>query len=169
MKNIILVGMPACGKSSAGVVLAKTAAMSFIDTDLLIQQEEGEKLQDIINCRGMDAFLKIEERVLCRIKAEGAVISTGGSAVYSKKAMEHLKQGGVVIYLKLPLEEIERRLCNIRTRGIAMHPEESLADLYGFRAPLYEKYADITIEAAGLSIEDVIEAILKYQDNVKDI
>ena len=130
MKNIVLIGMPACGKSSVGVILAKTAAMAFVDTDLLIQQEEGKKLQYIIDSQGMDDFLKIEERVLASVDVENSVISTGGSAVYSEKAMNHLKEKGIIVYLKLPLAEIDRRLKNIKTRGIAMKPGETLADLY---------------------------------------
>lgn len=161
MKNIVLIGMPACGKSSVGVILAKTAAMAFVDTDLLIQQEEGKKLQYIIDNQGMDDFLKIEERVLASVDVENSVISTGGSAVYSEKAMNHLKEQGIVVYLKLPLAEIDRRLKNIKTRGIAMKPGETLADLYDYRVPFYEKYADITIDAKDLSIEDVISEILK--------
>ena len=161
MKNIILIGMPACGKSSVGVILAKTAAMSFVDTDLLLQEKEGRKLQYIIDDQGMDEFLKIEERILSSVNAENAVISTGGSAVYSEGAMAHLKSVGTVVYLKLSLSEIDRRLRNIKTRGIAMGPGETLADLYDYRVPLYERYADITIDAEGLTIEETIAEILK--------
>ena len=161
MKNIILIGMPACGKSSVGVILAKTAAMSFVDTDLLLQEKEGRKLQYIIDNQGMDEFLNIEERILSSVNAENAVISTGGSAVYSERAMAHLKSVGTVVYLKLSLSEIDRRLKNIKTRGIAMGPGETLADLYDYRVPLYERYADITIDAEGLTIEETIAEILK--------
>ena len=161
MKNIILIGMPACGKSSVGVILAKTAAKSFVDTDLLLQEKEGRKLQYIIDNQGMDEFLKIEERILSSVNAENAVISTGGSAVYSERAMAHLKSVGTVVYLKLSLSEIDRRLKNIKTRGIAMGPVETLADLYDYRVPLYERYADITIDAEGLTIEETIAEILK--------
>ena len=161
MKNIILIGMPACGKSSVGVILAKTAAMSFVDTDLLLQEKEGRKLQYIIDNQGLDEFLKIEERILSSVNAENAVISTGGSAVYSERAMAHLKSVGTVVYLKLSLSEIDRRLKNIKTRGIAMGPGETLADLYDYRVPLYERYADITIDAEGLTIEETIAEILK--------
>ena len=161
MKNIMLIGMPACGKSSVGVILAKTAAMSFVDTDLLLQEKEGRKLQYIIDNQGMDEFLKIEERILSSVNAENAVISTGGSAVYSERAMAHLKSVGTVVYLKLSLSEIDRRLKNIKTRGIAMGPGETLADLYDYRVPLYERYADITIDAEGLTIEETIAEILK--------
>ena len=152
MKNIILIGMPACGKSSVGVILAKTAAMSFVDTDLLLQEKEGRKLQYIIDDQG---------RILSSVNAENAVISTGGSAVYSEGAMAHLKSVGTVVYLKLSLSEIDRRLKNIKTRGIAMGPGETLADLYDYRVPLYERYADITIDAEGLTIEETIAEILK--------
>lgn len=161
MRNLILIGMPACGKSTMGVVLAKTLGMSFVDTDLLIQEEENEKLQNIIDERGMQEFLAVEERVLSSVDVENSVVSTGGSAVYSDKAMKHLKENGTVVYIKLSLEEIERRLNNIKTRGIAMKPGETLADLYALRVPLYEKYADITVETEGFSIEESIEALIR--------
>lgn len=159
--NIVLTGMPACGKSTVGVVLAKTAGMSFLDTDLLIQEKAGMKLQDILNEKGMDEFLRIEEEVLSSVDVQNTVISTGGSAVYSEKAMAHLDEIGTVVYLQLSLEEIEQRLNNIKTRGIAMGPGETLADLYDKRVPLYEKYANVTITAAGLTVEECIEAILE--------
>lgn len=159
--NIVLTGMPACGKSTVGVVLAKTAGMSFLDTDLLIQERAGMKLQDILNEKGMDEFLRLEEEVLASVDVENTVISTGGSAVYSDRAMKHLDSIGTVVYLQLSLEEIEQRLNNIKTRGIAMGPGETLADLYDKRVPLYEKYANVTITAAGLSVEECIEEILK--------
>lgn len=158
--NFVLIGMPACGKSTIGVVLAKTAGMNFIDTDLLIQQREKMILQDILDARGSEAFLEIEEAVLCGISDENVVISTGGSAVYSEAAMTHLKETGKIIYLSLPLEEIKARLNNIKTRGIAMEAGQTLEDLYEKRIPLYKKYADITIAAEGLSVEECIEEIL---------
>ncbi|MGP1441562.1 MAG: shikimate kinase [Anaerovoracaceae bacterium] len=158
--NFVLIGMPACGKSTIGVVLAKTAGMNFIDTDLLIQQREKMILQDILDARGSEAFLEIEEAVLCGISDENVVISTGGSAVYSEAAMAHLKETGKIIYLSLPLEEIKARLNNIKTRGIAMEVGQTLEDLYEKRIPLYKKYADITIAAEGLSVEECIEEIL---------
>ena len=152
--NFVLIGMPAC------VVLAKTAGMNFIDTDLLIQQRENMILQGILDARGSEAFLKIEESVLCGISDENVVISTGGSAVYSEAAMAHLKETGKIIYLSLPLEEIKARLNNIKTRGIAMEVGQTLEDLYEKRIPLYKKYADITIAAEGFSVEECIEEIL---------
>lgn len=161
MKNLILTGMPACGKSTLGVVLAKTLGMKFVDTDLLIQEVENCKLQEIIDERGMQEFLRIEEKVLSELEAENSIISTGGSAVYSDKAMKHLGSIGDVVYIKLSLDEIERRLNNIKTRGIAMKPGETLADLYNMRVPLYEKYADITIETEGMGIEESIEVLIE--------
>lgn len=161
MRNLILTGMPACGKSTLGVVLAKTLGMKFVDTDLLIQEVENCKLQEIIDERGMQEFLRIEEKVLSEIEAENSIISTGGSAVYSDKAMKHLGSIGDVVYIKLSLDEIERRLNNIKTRGIAMKPGETLADLYNMRVPLYEKYADITIETEGMGIEESIEILIE--------
>lgn len=158
--NFVLIGMPACGKSTIGVVLAKTAGMNFIDTDLLIQHRENMILQDILDARGSEAFLEIEEAVLCGISDENVVISTGGSAVYSEAAMAHLKETGKIIYLSLPLEEIKARLNNIKTRGIAMEVGQTLEDLYEKRIPLYKKYADITIAAEGFSVEECIEEIL---------
>lgn len=161
MRNLILTGMPACGKSTLGVVLAKTLGMKFVDTDLLIQEVQNCKLQEIIDERGMQEFLRIEEKVLSEIEAENSIISTGGSAVYSDKAMKHLGSIGDVVYIKLSLDEIERRLNNIKTRGIAMKPGETLADLYNMRVPLYEKYADITIETEGMGIEESIEVLIE--------
>ena len=161
MRNLILTGMPACGKSTLGVVLAKTLGMKFVDTDLLIQEVENCKLQEIIDERGMQEFLRIEEKVLSETEEENSIISTGGSAVYSDKAMKHLGSIGDVVYIKLSLDEIERRLNNIKTRGIAMKPGETLADLYNMRVPLYEKYADITIETEGMGIEESIEVLIE--------
>ncbi|MCI6711222.1 MAG: shikimate kinase [Anaerovoracaceae bacterium] len=161
MRNLILTGMPACGKSTLGVVLAKTLGMKFVDTDLLIQEVQNCKLQEIIDERGMQEFLRIEEKVLSEIEVENSIISTGGSAVYSDKAMKHLGSIGDVVYIKLSLDEIERRLNNIKTRGIAMKPGETLADLYNMRVPLYEKYADITIETEGMGIEESIEVLIE--------
>lgn len=166
MKNIILIGMPACGKSTFGVVLAKTLGMSFVDTDLLIQQQTGRLLQDIIDNDGMDAFLEVEEDVLTHVDAENSVIATGGSAVYSDRGMKYLRTIGEVIYIRLPLEEIRRRLNNIKTRGIAMAPGDTLEDIYNRRIPLYEKYADIVMDSTGLTLEEFVkEFITKFEEN----
>lgn len=160
MSNIILVGMPACGKSITGVVLAKTMRKSFVDTDLLIQEREEKPLQEIINQDGLEYFKQAEEAVLAGLKAENAVVSTGGSAVYYPRAMAHLKESGLVVYLKVSLSTIEERLDNIKTRGVAMGKNDTIEALYKRRIPLYEKYADITVEAGGLTVEETVEKII---------
>ena len=161
MKNIVLVGMPACGKSITGVVLAKTVRKNFIDTDLLIQEKEKRPLQQIINEDGIQYFKQTEEEVLTELEAENAVISTGGSAIYYENAIEHLKTKGTIVYLKVSLETVEKRLNNITTRGVAMGKTDTIADLYEKRVPLYEKYADVTIEADGLEVEQTVEKIIQ--------
>jgi len=160
MKNIVLIGMPASGKSTVGVILAKTLGKDYLDTDLLIQKKEGELLQTLIDREGMEAFLKAEERALLSIDAENTVIATGGSAVYSESAMKHLAQSGDIVYLELPLETIAERLDNINTRGIAMKKGETLESLYQKRIPLYEKYGDILIHSQGKTVEQTVEAII---------
>ncbi len=156
-----MIGMPGSGKSTLGVVLAKSLGMMFLDTDLLIQKHADGKLQQIIDNQGMDAFLKLEEEVLLSVDSDNTVIATGGSAVYSDSAMNHLKSIGKVVYIKLSCEEIEKRLNNIKTRGIAMKPGETIKDLYDYRIPMYEKYADIIIETEGLTIEESVEKLCK--------
>lgn len=159
MRNIILIGMPACGKSTVGVVLAKTLGMAFLDSDLLIQEREGDLLQNLIDKHGMNCFLKMEETAIKSIHVSNTIIATGGSVVYSKSGMKHLNELGQIVYLKLSFKSIETRLQNINTRGIAMGEGETLKDLYDKRIPLYESYADITIDAEDLSLEEVIERI----------
>ena len=147
MKNIILIGMPACGKSVTGVILAKSLKMNFIDADLLIQERAGKSLQDIINADGIETFKSIEEEVLNAINAKNTVIATGGSAVYYDSAMRHLKENGVVVYIEASLATIKKRLKNIRTRGVAMEKGQTIDSLYEMRVPLYEKYADCTVRS----------------------
>ena len=147
MKNIVLIGMPASGKSTAGVLLAKAIGYGFIDTDLLIQNRERALLCDIIQAKGAEEFLRIEEQVNSELWAEHCVISTGGSVIYGEKAMLHLKELGTVVYLKLSEPALEKRLKNIFRRGVVMRtPGETVAQLYAERVPLYEKYADVTID-----------------------
>lgn len=155
--NIVMIGMPGCGKSTVGVLLAKALQYDFTDCDLLIQKRCGMSLQELINQRGLRAFLEEEERTLCSVQTDGAVLATGGSAVYSEAAMRHLKQDAVTLYLSLPLGEIERRLTNIKTRGVAITKGQTIADIYNERLPLYERYADITLNTYGLTIEETVE------------
>ena len=129
-KNIVLIGMPGSGKSTIGVLLAKAINYQFIDGDLLIQRQEKKTLVDIINEKGIDAFLAIENQVLREINTEASVIATGGSAIFSEEAMKHLGEQGLIVYLDVSCEEIIRRVNNISTRGIAMKPGKTLADLY---------------------------------------
>ena len=165
MENIVLIGMPGVGKSTAGVVLTKVLGYRFIDADLLIQQEENRLLHEIIEQEGTEAFLEIENRVNAGIQAEKAVIATGGSVVYGREAMEHLSGIGTVVYLKLPFEKLDKRLHNIKGRGVVLKEGQSLWDLYQERTPLYEKYADLTVEEAHLDVEQTIAVIVKlYRD-----
>lgn len=161
MKNIVLIGMPGAGKSTAGVVLAKVLGYRFVDADLLIQQEENRLLHEIIQEEGTEGFLAIEERVNEGIRAEKSVIATGGSVVYGAGAMEHLRSIGTIIYLKLSFELLEKRLHNIKGRGVVLKEGQSLRDLYEERAPLYEKYADITIEEENCGVEETIALIVQ--------
>ncbi len=157
--NIVLTGMPGAGKSTVGVLLAKAVKKPFIDTDLLIQQQENRYLQEIINHDGLDAFKKIEEQVLLGINTENHIIATGGSVVYSEAAMEHLKRNGIVVYLELKPYQLKRRVNNISTRGIALQNGQTLYGLYKERTPLYRKYADITIDCSHKHIEAIVEEI----------
>lgn len=159
MDNIILIGMPASGKSTVGVILAKIIGYDFIDSDLLIQKSEGMKLAQIISRKGVDGFIRVEENVNASINADRSVIATGGSAVYGQKAMEHFHDMGIIVYLKVCFEELERRLGNIRQRGVVLRDGQTLRDLYEERSVLYEKYADLTIEEDG-TVEDVIEELV---------
>jgi len=152
--------MPGAGKSTVGVILAKVLGYKFIDSDLLIQEQEGCLLRDIIDKKGLDGLIAVEERVNSAIIADRTVIATGGSVIYGKKAMEHLKSIGTVIYIKLDYKTIASRLGNIRQRGVVMRPGQTLLDLYNERCPLYEKYADLTVDASGLGIEELVEQLV---------
>lgn len=160
MKNIVLIGMPGCGKSTVGVLLAKAMGFRFIDTDIVIQERTGQLLQQMIDNSGLDAFCIEEERAIMSVEeTSGCVIATGGSAVYSRSAMLHLKQNGFVYYLSLPVEQVEKRLYNIKTRGIAMRPGDSISDVFRRRRSLYEEYADITVDCQGKSMEEIVGEI----------
>lgn len=159
MNNIILIGMPGAGKSTVGVILAKTLGMTFIDTDLLIQDTEKELLQNIIDKKGINEFNKIEEKTILNIDVKNSIISTGGSVVLSLNSMVKLKSLGKVIYLQVDYNEINKRVNNITTRGIVKRDEQSLYDVFMERTPLYEKYADKTIYCNNLNVEQIIQKI----------
>ena len=161
MKNIVLIGMPGVGKSTVGVILAKMIGYHFVDTDILIQEQENRLLCDIIESDGVEGFLKIENKINSNINITDSVIATGGSVIYGKEAMEHLGEIGTIIYLKLPYNILDERLENIKGIGVVLKDGQGLHDIYEERIPLYEKYADIVIDEEGLSVEETIEKILE--------
>ncbi len=155
--NIILIGMPGSGKSTVGVVLAKRLGYSFVDSDLVIQDKYGKLLHQLIEEHGVEGFWKLENDVNASLKVHRSVIATGGSAVYGSEAMEHLREMGTVIYLKLPLEEVAERLGDLTARGVTMMPGQDLKALYEERVPLYEKYAHKVIECHGKQLREIVE------------
>lgn len=159
MNNIILIGMPGAGKSTVGVILAKVMGYHFIDSDLLIQEQEQCLLKDIIARDGLEGLITIEEQVNKSIQTEQSVIATGGSVIYGAEAMEHLRSIGKVIYIRLSYETINKRLGNIKQRGVVFREGQTLKSLYEERCPYYEKYAHIIIDAEGMDTEEVMEAI----------
>ncbi len=162
MKTIVLIGMPASGKSSAGKKLAEALSLAFFDGDDLIRAETGEPLSATIARVGTEGFLAIEEDVLCRLSARDAVIATGGSAVYSERAMAHLRSLGKVVYLRIGPEQAEARIPDFTARGVVMRGNiTSLKELYAERAPLYEAYADVTVECDEKTADEIVEELLR--------
>lgn len=165
-KNITLIGMPGAGKSTVGIVLAKKLAYGFVDGDLVIQERHGKILHDLIEQYGIEGFWKLESEAICSIQEEKAVIATGGSVCYEPEAMEYLAGTGVVVYLKITLGSLKERLGDLSARGVTLREGQTLEDLYEERVPLYEKYADITIECDDKLlrevVEEVSEAVEKY-------
>lgn len=162
MKNVVMVGMPGSGKSTIGVILAKSLGFDFVDTDLVICKREGKKLQEIIDTEGLEKFLEIEQQVGKEISPVNSVVATGGSMILSDEAMENLKKDGIVVYVEVPLEILKKRITNMKTRGIAFKKGETLEDIFTERTPLYEKYADITITADENTVpEDCVNQIVE--------
>jgi len=159
--NLILIGMPGSGKSTVGVILAKMTSRDFIDTDVAIQIAEGRSLQEIVDHEGYMALRRIEERVLLSLNCSHHVIATGGSAVYSPAAMEHLKRRGIAVFLDVDLPTLEARIHDWDSRGLAKRPDQSFADLFRERLPLYRKYADLTIDCRGRSQEEVCAEVIR--------
>jgi shikimate kinase len=157
--NIILIGMPGAGKSTIGVLLAKRLGYHFVDTDLLIQAREHNRLQEIISEQGMAAFKHLEEEVMCELATSHTVIATGGSAVYSQKAMQHLRRFGKTVFIDVPLEELQRRIEDMDSRGLVIDPDEDFVQLFTRRRPLYQAYADLTVNGAGMNAEALAAAI----------
>jgi shikimate kinase len=160
-KNVVLIGMPGAGKSTVGVVLARRLGLNFIDTDLLIQTRRGRRLQQIIDEEGLEAFLRMEEEVLTDLDGHGAVIATGGSAVYSEGAMNSLGERGAIVFIEVALPALEKRIRNMDSRGVVMESGQTLEDLCLQRLPLYRRYAQITISDDGFSVEEMAAAIEK--------
>lgn len=159
--NIVLIGMPGVGKSTIGVILAKVLGYSFLDADLLIQEQEGKLLREIIEEKGTDGFIEVENRVNASIRADRAIIATGGSVVYGKEAMEHLKEIGRVVYLKVPYAILEKRLADIKGRGVVLKEGQTLETLFEERSKLYEQYADIEVSEEGLDVEQTVEKLVE--------
>ncbi len=166
MDNIILIGMPSCGKSTLGVVLARKLGYGYLDTDSFISQREKSTLQGIIDKYGLERFLEIESSVGSEIVCDRVIIATGGSMVMSEEAMNNLKSLGKVVYINVPIKELERRLKDFSERGIAKNDGETLEDIYNKRKPFYDKYADITVDYKdGCSLEETVEGIIKAIEN----
>jgi len=160
-RNLVFIGMPGSGKSTIGVLVAKRLGMGFIDTDLLIQERSGRTLQDIVDHDGYVALRQIEEQVLLGLNVKNQVISTGGSAVYSDSAMNHLKQNGIVVFLDISLDVVVQRIGDYSLRGISRRPNQTLAELFEERFALYTRYADLTIKGSGFNQNQLCEAIIR--------
>lgn len=159
MKNIVLIGMPAAGKSTIGVILAKEMNYHFVDSDLVIQEREDRLLRDIIAQDGLDRFIEIEDEANYSIEADKSIIATGGSVVYCKKAMERFFRECVIVYLKLDYETVEERIGDTTERGVVLKENQTLKDLYEERCPLYEKYAHVVVKTDGLEIGEIMQKI----------
>lgn len=160
MKNIVLIGMPGVGKSTVGVVLAKHVGMRFLDSDLVIQEQTGMLLHEIITKEGDDGFRQVENRINASLQVKHSVIATGGSVIYGKEAMRHLKEIGTVVYLKLSCPAIAERLGDLKERGVTLRKGQTLEQLYDERVPLYERYADVIVDCENKSIREVVAQIV---------
>ena len=161
MNNVTLIGMPGSGKSTIGVILAKALGYQFLDTDLVIQKQEKIKLSQIIAQEGPERFKEIENKVNASVDVTETVIAPGGSVIYCEEAMKHLRSIGKVVYLKISLESLSKRLGNLRGRGVLLKEGQTLKDLYEERVPLYEKYADIVVDEEGKDLEESLAAVLE--------
>lgn len=168
MNNLVLIGMPGVGKSTIGVVLAKVLGYQFIDSDIVIQEREKRLLREIIEKEGVDGFIAIENRINASLEADKSIIATGGSVVYGNEAMAHLKSIGTILYLKLSYDQLERRLSDIKGRGVVLRDGQTLRDLYEERTALYETYADIVVDEENLTVEETITKTIEAIQNEKN-
>ncbi|HDZ37823.1 MAG TPA: shikimate kinase [Marinobacter sp.] len=159
LSNVVLIGMPGSGKSTVGVLLAKAAALAFVDTDLLIQSHTGKSLQSIVDDSGYQALRRIEESVLCNLDLSGHVIATGGSAVYGDPAMQHLKRSSVIVFLDISLATVRQRIGDFSLRGVSKHPDQTLEELFAERRVLYTRYADRVVQGDHKTQDQVCEEI----------
>lgn len=166
--NIVLIGMPGVGKSTVGVILAKVLGYQFLDADLLIQEQEGKLLKDIIAEVGTDGFIQVENRVNASIDCTRTIIATGGSVIYGQEAMEHLKEIGTVVYLEVPFSTIKKRLSDIKGRGVVLRDGQTLYDLFVERTVLYEKYADVRVSEDGLGVEETVDLLVSKLQNLNN-
>lgn len=165
MDNIILIGMPGSGKSTVGVVLAKALGLRFLDVDLLIQEREGALLQELIDSRGVERFLDLERDAILSLDCRGTVVAPGGSCVCREESIAHMRGLGTVVYLQLSLEDVTKRIRNLSSRGIALQPGQTLADVYQYRAPLYERCAHITVPIRGQGLAETVETVKEAYNN----
>jgi shikimate kinase len=167
MHSVVLIGMPGAGKSTVGVLLAKRLGLGFIDTDILIQQRAGRQLQEILDAAGYRELRRLEEEAILALEARGAVIATGGSAVYSERAMRHLGEGGVLVYLKASRDVLTARIDDYGRRGIANSADQSFEEICRERMPLYERWADVVVAVDGLTHEGVARAVVAAVRNAR--
>lgn len=160
--NIVMIGMPASGKSTIGVLLAKRLGYSFVDVDLVIQEQQGKLLKEIIAERGQSGFLEVEEETNAGLEVKKSIIAPGGSVIYGQRAMEHLSEIGTVVYLKIGYEDLEARLGNLKDRGVVLKDGMTLRDLYEERIPYYEKYADVTVDETGKGFGEIVDELRAY-------
>lgn len=160
MDNIVLIGMPGVGKSTLGVILAKVLGYKFIDTDLIIQENEKRLLSQIIKEDGVDGFIDIENLIVSKLDVSKTVIATGGSVVYGLDAMKNLERLGKIVYIKQGFDRIKERVENIQGRGVVLKDNQTFFELYNERVPLYEKYADITIDQGESGVEETLKELM---------
>lgn len=163
--NIVLIGMPAVGKSTVGVILAKIMGYQFVDADIVIQKSENRLLREIIEQDGVDGFIAIENKINASLDCHKTIIATGGSVVYGEEAMEHLKSIGKVVYLRVGYDTLNSRLGSLKGRGVVLREGQTLVDIFNERTPLYEKYADIIVDEEKSNVEETIAKIIEKIEN----